>query len=134
MAFLKKRVEEEVGFNVTPLVDVMFNLLIFIIITAQYSNIQSLKVNLPKAQSGTTMEKEEETIVVTLTKEGQVHLNDEKIPLDDLKPRLVSLSARENPPRVILQADRDSTTGGLVKVMDLASQAGLKKISIETKK
>lgn len=133
MAFRLARRSQEEGINTTPLVDVMFNLLIFIIITAQYSNIQSLKVNLPKAQSGTGLEKMEQ-IVLTLTKEEKVFLNDKPIILDSLREQLQAYAKKEEQPRVILQADEGSTTGGLVRLMDIASQVGLKKISIETKK
>ncbi len=129
---IRKRVMEE-GFQMTPLVDVMFNLLIFVIITAQYSHLQSLKVNLPKAVTGASLEKEE-SVVITITREEAVFLNNQPVPIETLKERLGALARREETPRVILQADEGSKTGQLVRVMDLASQAGLKKISIETRK
>ncbi|MBI2083860.1 MAG: biopolymer transporter ExbD [Deltaproteobacteria bacterium] len=133
MAFRRFRKNEEEGINTTPLVDVMFNLLIFIIITAQYSNIQSLKVNLPKAQSGTGLEKTEQ-IVLTLTRDEKIYLNDKPVIVETLKEQLQPFAKKEDQPRVILQADEGSTTGGLVRLMDIASQVGLKKISIETRK
>lgn len=127
----RKRGEEAI--NPTPLVDVMFNLLIFIVVTAQYSNLQSLKVNLPKAQTGAALEKTE-NVVITLTRDERVFLNNSPIAVDQLKEKLAPLAKKEEQPRVILQADEGSTTGKLVTVMDLASQAGLKRISIETRK
>ena len=57
MAFRRRRREEE-GINATPLVDVMFNLLIFVIVTAQYSHLQSIKVNLPKAVTSEVIQQE----------------------------------------------------------------------------
>ena len=133
MLFRKRRREEE-SVNPTPLVDVMFNLLIFIIVTAQYSNIQSLKVNLPKAETGATLEKTEEQIVIALTKDERLFLNDSAVTWEKLKAQLTPMAQRKEQPRVILQADEGSTTGKLVRVMDYAQQVGLKKISIETKK
>ena len=132
MLFRKKRAEEE-GINVTPLVDVMFNLLIFIIVTAQYTNLHALKVNLPKAESGSNIEKTE-TITIGLTHEAQVFYNGAPTSMTGLETLLAVVAKQQDPPAVFIQADEASATGDLVKVMDLASKAGLKKISIETKK
>lgn len=131
MLFRRRKREEE-AINPTPLVDVMFNLLIFIVVTAQYSNLQSLKVNLPKAQTGAALEKTE-NVVITLTRDERIFLNNSPVAVDQLKEKLAPLAKKGEQPRVILQADEGSTTGKLVTVMDLASQAGLKKISIETR-
>lgn len=130
--FRKKRREEE-SINPTPLVDVMFNLLIFIVITAQYTQVQSLKVNLPKAQSGAAIE-ERESVVITLTRDEKLFLNQDLMTFDQLKEKLVRFAHQTEPPSILLQADEGSTTGKLVQVMDIASQVGLKKISIETRK
>jgi biopolymer transport protein ExbD len=132
MAFRKKRREEE-GVNPTPLVDVMFNLLIFIIVTAQYTNVQALKVNLPKAQTGASIEKLEK-VVIMVTKDEQILLEGKSMDPASLEAALNPLGKKEPQPSVLIQADEGSTTGKLVTVMDLASKAGLKKISIETKK
>lgn len=132
MLFRKRRREEE-GINPTPMVDVMFNLLIFVIVTAQYTNVQALKVNLPKAQTGAAIEKQEK-ILITVTKEGEIILNGKPADPAVLESSLTPLGKKEPQPAVFIEADEGSTTGKLVTVMDLASKAGLKKISIETKK
>ncbi len=132
MAFRKRRREEE-AINPTPLVDVMFNLLIFIIVTAQYTNIQALKVNLPKAQTGAAIEKIEK-VVIAVTKEGQMFFDGKPTDPLSLESLLSPIGRKEPQPNVLIQADEGSTTGLLVNAMDLASKAGLKKISIETKK
>ena len=132
MAFRRRRREEE-GINATPLVDVMFNLLIFVIVTAQYSHLQSIKVNLPKSRAGAAVDKGE-SITLTLTRDELILLNQQPVTLEALKEKLTPLARREIPPKVMLQADEGSRTGKLVELMDLASPAGLKKISIETRK
>jgi biopolymer transport protein ExbD len=132
MIFRKRRREEE-GINPTPMVDVMFNLLIFIIVTAQYTNVQALKVNLPKAETGAQVEKIEK-VVITVTKEEQILLDGKETDPVSLENALVPFGKKEPQPSVFIEADEGSTTGKLVLVMDLASKAGLKKISIETKK
>lgn len=127
----KKNVEE--GVNPTPLVDVMFNLLIFIIVTAQYSNVQAMKVKLPGSESGSTVEKGEQ-ITIGLTQQEQVFYNGAPTSLTGLETTFALAAKQTEQPAVYIQADEASSTGSLVKVMDLASKAGLKKISIETKK
>ena len=133
MLFQRKRRREEEGVNPTPMVDVMFNLLIFIIVTAQYTNVQALKVNLPKARTGASIEKAER-VVITVTREHAILLDGRETSPEGLETSLAPLGKKEPQPTVLIQADEGSTTGNLVTVMDLASKAGLKKISIETKK
>ena len=133
MLFQRKRRREEEGVNPTPMVDVMFNLLIFIIVTAQYTNVQALKVNLPKARTGAYIEKAER-VVITVTREHAILLDGRETSPEGLETSLAPLGKKEPQPTVLIQADEGSTTGNLVTVMDLASKAGLKKISIETKK
>ena len=133
MLFQRKRRREEEGVNPTPMVDVMFNLLIFIIVTAQYTNVQALKVNLPKARTGASIEKAER-VVITVTREHAILLDGRETSPEGLEASLAPLGKKEPQPTVLIQADEGSTTGNLVTVMDLASKAGLKKISIETKK
>jgi biopolymer transport protein ExbD len=133
MAFLKRQTEKGEGFNMTPLVDVMFILLIFIVVTAQYTNLQSLKVSLPKSESGGDIS-DNQNFVVTLTEDEKVYLNEDPISFEALRGKLESYAKQESPPRMDLRADKQSTTGSLVRVMDMASQVGLKKIFIDTKK
>ncbi len=132
MAFRRRRREEE-GVNPTPLVDVMFNLLIFIIVTAHYSNVMAIKVSLPKAASGQSIEKVEK-VVISVMKDGSLLLDGKQTEEKSLSGLLSPLGQKDPQPTVFIQADEGSTTGSLVHVMDLASKAGLKKISLETRK
>lgn len=133
--FLKRIEQADEGnwFNATPLVDVMFNLLIFIIVTAQYTNIQSLKVSLPKAESGTAIEKKE-SFSVTITNDEVLFFEGKPISLMALAEEFQKMAANKEQPYLMIQSDESATTGKLIGVMDLASKAGLKKISIETRK
>ena|SRR3989338_8006893 len=134
MISFRKKGRQEESVNTTPLVDVMFNLLIFVIITAQYTNMQALKVNLPKAQSGAAIEKKVDKVVVTVTKSSELLLDGKTTDPVSLEAALSPLGKRATQPAVLIQADEGSTTGLLVNVMDIASKVGLKKISIETKR
>jgi biopolymer transport protein ExbD len=133
MIRFRRRGRTEESINPTPMVDVMFNLLIFVIVTAQYTNVQALKVNLPKAQTGVAVDKSEK-VVITVGKAGELLLNGQHTDPAGLESSLKPLGRKEPQPSVLIQADEASATGTLVTAMDLASKAGLKKISIETKK
>lgn len=132
MAFRRRRRQEE-GINPTPLVDVMFQLLIFVVITAQYSHLQALKINLPKAKTGAAVEKADH-ITIVITRDETIYLNQQEVSPESLKGQLASLAKKAVPPRVMIQADEGSTTGQLVRVMDLVSEVGLKRVSLETRK
>jgi biopolymer transport protein ExbD len=128
----RRRKVDIIDFNLTPLVDVMFILMIFLIITAHYSTLSSIRVNLPKAQTSQTAG-DVQSIVITLTQDEKIYFGGAPITLDKLKFEVINLAKQKNQPVVIIQADEGSSTGKLVSVMDVVSQTGLSKISIQTK-
>ncbi len=117
--------------NLTPLVDVMFHLMIFILVTAQYTNVYSMKVELPKAETAETVG-EKEIVVITLTQAEEIYVSRTRVNLSELEVELKRLAEQKKPPQVILKADDKSTTGQLVSVMDLVQKVGLKKVSLQT--
>lgn len=119
--------------NLTPLVDVMFHLMIFILVTAQYTNIYTMKVDLPKAEMAQQVG-EKKVVVISLTEEETIYYESEEIDLYQLERKLKKLSKLERPPQIILRADKDSTTGTLVNVMDLVQKVGLRRVSLQTEK
>lgn len=135
MAFLRTQKLEDPTLNLTSLVDIMFILILFLVLTAHYTKIASLKVNLPKAASATAAQ-EEEFFVVVLKNDGQIFLNDKNISIPELKNAYQELVQKDaaKAPHIVVRADEASQTGLLVRVMDLARQAGLSKIAIEALK
>ncbi|MBI1908719.1 MAG: biopolymer transporter ExbD [Deltaproteobacteria bacterium] len=133
MAFGQKKKREVLESNTISLMDIMFNLLIFVLVTAQYSNVSALKVNLPKAQSGMSVEKTD-NIVIAVTPSEELFLNGKPVSFEGLQASLAEAGKRKKQPFVLIQADEKTSTGQLVKLMDTASKSGLAKISIETKK
>jgi biopolymer transport protein ExbD len=119
--------------NLTPLVDVMFHLMIFILVTAQYSNIYTMKVDLPKAEMSQRVG-EKKVVVIGLSDEETIFFEQQEVNLEELEGQLSELAKRESPPQVILRADEDSTTGTLVEVMDLVQKVGLRRVSLQTEK
>jgi len=119
--------------NLTPLVDVMFILMIFILVTAQYTNVYSMKVELPKAETAQRVG-EKKVLVISLDKNEAIYYEGEKIELLELELKLKDIAKQEKPPQIIIQADEKSRTGNLVQVMDVVQKVGLKKVSLQTDK
>ena len=129
----RRRAHRETGINLTPLVDVMFHLMIFILVTAQYTNVYSMKVDLPKAETAQKVG-EKKVVVVSLTDDEMIYFEKEEVTLTELESQLKELVDKEKPPQIILRADEKSTTGVLVQVMDIVQKVGLKRVSLQTEK
>ncbi len=110
-----------------PLIDIVFQLLIFFMLTAAFTP-PAMKLNLPRAVVSDP--KEPQKIVVSVDKTANVFLNHERVPLSDLKFRLqTALSA--NPEKSIhIRGDEEMPYRLFINVMDLARQAGARQINI----
>jgi biopolymer transport protein ExbD len=132
--FLKRRRHRrEEGVNLTPLVDVMFHLMIFILVTAHYSNVYSMKVDLPKAETSQELG-EKKIALIALNDDGKIYYQNDEIDKKGLEEKLAALFKEDEASPIIIQADQKSQTGRLVEVMDLIQKVGLKKISLQTDK
>jgi biopolymer transport protein TolR len=117
--------------NIIPLVDVVFVLLIVFMVTAPLL-YRGVDIKLPK--TATNSIKPEERAVLTVGKEGTVHLDDEKkeIPLARLTALLTERREKSPGLSVYLRADREVPYGTVVTVMDLVKRAGVDKLGVVT--
>jgi biopolymer transport protein TolR len=116
--------------NVTPLVDVMLVLLVIFMVTAPIIQ-QGVTVDLPKTRAA-GLESATDPLVVGLTKDGVVYLNDNPIALADLRAKLVAIG-RESPDRaLLLRADRAVPYGDVVGVIAAIKEAGIVKLGMVT--
>ena len=116
--------------NVTPLVDVMLVLLIIFMITAPMMQ-QGLEVQLPVA-GGTTQPSLEKEIVLTVTKNGTIYLNQTVYTLEALQPKLQALYKNRRDQRLFLRADTKVPYGVVVRVMDEVKKAGVLQLGMIT--
>lgn len=125
----KKRAEPQV--NVTPLVDVVLQLVIFFIVTTTFISVETgARVNLPSAHFSRL--EEAKTITVTLAKDNLLYLNGSMVDWKEL-PRLVVVELRKDPAlSVVIEADREVLHGRVVKLMDLLRRAGVERMAIAT--
>jgi biopolymer transport protein ExbD len=128
---LQERLEDDAqhGINLSPLIDVVFILLIFFIVTTVF--VKETGVDVDKPQAVTTQQLQNELILIAITSNGQIMYDRSNIGIAGVRPTVSSLLQIQERP-VVIQADRSVTTDLLVRVMDEAKLAGAKSLSIAT--
>ena len=116
--------------NVTPLVDVMLVLLVIFMVTAPIIQ-QGVSVDLPKTRAA-GLNSQEDPLVVGLTKDGGVYLNDNRIALEELRGKLVAIAQATPDHVVLLRADRNVPYGDVVGVIAAIKEAGISKLGMVT--
>ena len=128
MRFRKPK-EEEPSLGITPLIDVVFLLLIFFMVTSHFNVASGIPIRLPKVAQK-AYDRDDQKIMIVIDREGRTYLKGEKIDLKDLGPRLQNIVEKEDLIHLLLQADKDVKHGMVVHVMDLAKRAGVSSIII----
>jgi biopolymer transport protein ExbD len=117
------------GIDLTPIIDCVFNLLIFFIVTTTFVEETGVEVDKPMAASASQLEKT--SILIALTAKGQVVYGGHEIGMSGVQPLVRRELQKEDIP-VIIQADSAVQSGLLVRVIDEAKLAGAKKVSLAT--
>ena len=122
--------DEMAEINVTPLVDVMLVLLIIFIITAPML-VQGLNVNLPKQDAPSIAAESDEPLVLTLSTDRIIYLEDEPIHLELLGDRLgAALAGKPHP--VYIKADEELPYGFVIKVLAILDKVGVEQVGMVT--
>ena len=114
--------------DISPMMDMVFILLIFFIVTSTFTKETGVEVTKPQAQSASEVQKE--NIMIAITREGTVHGNERQIDLGGLQDLLKQMLGQNPDREIVLIADKNSNTGLMVQVIDAANLAGGKKVSI----
>lgn len=130
MSFQRKQ-SEEPRIDLTPMVDVVFLLLIFFMISTTFVESPGISIKLPEASSQ-PVDREPKEIKVYLSKEGDIYHLDREISLDDFKQLLGKHQSEAELTTILLLADQESRHGKVVTLMDLARDAGFVKLAIAT--
>jgi biopolymer transport protein TolR len=117
--------------NVTPLVDVMLVLLVIFMVTAPIIQ-QGVQVNLPQAKAG-AIPGTEELLVVTISKNGRVYLNDNPMGAGELGNKLRAIRKLQADKQVYLRADQDVRYGLVMKTIAEIKQAGIERLGMVTR-
>ena len=125
----KRIKEDEPGFDIAPLIDIVFLLLIFFMLTSHFQLASGVHIKLPK-MGQKLYEKEDNKIVLVIDKRGNIYLKGEKVELKDLGIKLHKLVEKDGLDQLLLEADQEVKHGRVVKVMDIAKRAGMSSIAI----
>lgn len=120
--------EEESEINITPMLDVVFIMLIFFIVTASFVKEAGIDVNRPDAD--TAVRQERANILIAISENNEIWIDQRQVDPRALRANIERLRAENPEGSVVIQADKKSVTDTLVKVMDAARQAGVYNVSI----
>ena len=124
----RSRDMDESEVNLTPMLDVVFIMLIFFIVTASFVKEAGIDVNRPDA--ATAEKKTKGNILVAITENGQIWIDKRQVDPRALRANIERLHAENPQGSVVIQADKNSKNGLLVLVMDSARLAGVFNVSI----
>jgi biopolymer transport protein ExbD len=119
-----------VSMSITPLVDTMLVLLIFVLLLGAFAIQPGIRVRLPEAAS--KEEEPKQDLVLILTRDNRLYLNDDPLQLSELGVRLQERLRERSDGVVIIKADKEVLHGRVVEVMDIAKSAGAVRLAIAT--
>ena len=130
MAFEEQSNDSISQINITPLVDVMLVLLIIFMVTAPILQ-QGVNVDLPEVAAGPLAGRDDQ-LVVSVTRDGKVQLNDSPLKVEELQQKLVAILKLRSNREVYLRADKNVPYGKVVEVMAAVRSAGVRKLGMVT--
>ena len=124
--------DDESEVNITPLIDIVFIMLIFFIVTATFVKEAGIDVNKPDAPTAEV--KKKANILIAIDANNNIWLDRRKIDIRSVIPNIKRLRAENPQGSVVIQADEESKNKMLVEVMDAARQAGVTNIALAAEK
>ncbi len=116
----------------TSLIDIVFLLLIYFLLTTNFIVEEGIKIKLPDAKASAPQVKQEITVMVD--REGSAYISNREIPIDELYTHIKKMIGNDPDRLVIIKADRTAILNKVVKVMDIAKAAGASRLSLATEK
>ena len=124
----RKTLDESSEIDLTPMLDVVFIMLIFFIVTTSFVKETGIEVNRPSA--ATAQKKSKGNILIAIRPNGEIWIDKRHIDIRAIRANIQRLKASSPNSSVIIQSDADAKTGILVRVMDQIRLAGVQNISI----
>jgi len=124
--------EEDVTIDITPMLDVVFIMLIFFIVTSNFVKETGIEVNSPNAATASI--KEKANILIAIDQDNIVWVDQRPVDIRRLSPLIERLHSENPQGSIVIQADKESKTDWLIKVMDAARSAGVSDIAIGAQK
>jgi biopolymer transport protein ExbD len=130
--FTHNKTKEETEINLTPMLDVVFIMLIFFIVTTSFVKEAGIQVNRPSA--ATSEQKAKANIIVAIRKNNEIWIDKRIVDLRAVRANIEKLKSLNSQNSIVIQSDKESKTDTLIKVMDQIRLAGINEISISALK
>jgi len=132
LSHYRKRAFYQVQMPLTSLIDIVFLLLIYFLLTTNFMVDEGIKIKLPQAKAAAPQV--EQVITVYVDREGKAFLGNQEIPLGNLFDRLKEMIGEQKDKLVVVKADRAVVLNKAVKVMDVVKAAGAARLCLATEK
>ena len=127
-SLISQAVEEAEEPNITPMLDVVFILLFFFIVTANFIKDPGLEINRPDSETAEITENA--AILIAIGPAGEIYMDGRRIDVRQVKANVIRLMAENPQGAVVMQADEKATAEKIIAVMDEVREAGVIDISI----
>lgn len=121
--------DEDIRLGIAPLIDIVFLLLIFFMVTSHFDVASGVRIRLPQS-SRRILDQIEDKVTLVMDRSGKVYFEGREIDQKTLREDLEDIVGRQGIVRLVLQADKDVRHGQVVEIMDLAKAAGVHSIII----
>ena len=129
---LLEKPAKKIGINLTPLIDVLFILIIFFTVSSTFLEQPGIELKLPEAESSRSHTAQK--VIVYVDSNENLFLNDDPVELENVAKSVEALISAQTDKSVVLHADEDVSHGIIIKIMDLLRNQGIYKIIISTSK
>jgi len=119
------------GVDLTPLVDVVFQLIIYFAVATTFAFMGAFNVKLPQA-GAPELSASQAKVVIAIDRSGEIYFDHQQLSLEELKTRLKETAQTGKNQLVVIQADKEAKHGIVVLVLDLARSLGFEKLAIAT--
>ena len=133
MRFKYKRRDNKSNVDMTPMIDIVFQLILFFLVSTTFAILPGIKLNLPQSSTaeGTSMQ----WITITVDKNGLIFFNEKEVLINELSTELISFDTKDVPKTefpISLEADENVTNGVIVKLFDVIRESGFSAINLRT--
>ena len=129
---LRRRPRRTAEINLINMIDMLFFLLVFFVLTSSFTRETGIDINKPKATSSKSLPRQ--PLLIGVTKDGSIHVNESPVSLKALGTVLKSYMSQDPDRAVVIVADRDAPIAKAVDILDECNLANVKKVSISSLK
>jgi len=130
---VSQKARSQAGFDLSPMLDVIFQLILFFLVSTTFANLPGISVNLPVSE--TAQGADITGVIITVENDGTIYFNDESSSIDMLNEQMASIDtmsrAKDEFP-ITISADEEVTNGTLVKIFDAIRMNGFSAVSLRT--